>query len=176
MHAQTAMIENGFLHLPKEAQLASQIPARAAGVPQRQARRPGRLTSQLARLTQAGRPRAPQHLPVLQGARLGAADRPARAIIGDGEAAAPPPLVTRRQHDHIAEECRGLQVRRALSAFRPLRTGSRRIHHYSFTRCAFIASARKPVKRSSTVSSKGRRLAHWLRPLRIVAGCCSKTP
>ena len=175
MHAQTAMIENVFTCPRKPGWLPKylhELPVFPNGKHDDRVD----LTSQLARLTQAGRPRAPQHLPVLQGARLGAADRPARAIIGDGEAAAPPPLVTRRQHDHIAEECRGLEVRRALSAFRPLRTGSRQIHHYSFTRCAFIASARKPVKRSSTVSSKGRRLAHWLRPLRIVAGCCSKTP
>src|SRR3984893_17584176 len=131
------------VHIAKSGWLASRIPARADGVPQRQARRPGRFDPPAARLAQAGRPRAPRHLPVLQGARPSAAARPARAIIGDGEAAGPP-LVTRRQRDHIAEECRGLEVRRALSAFRPLRTGSRRIHHYSFTRCAFIASARKP--------------------------------
>jgi hypothetical protein len=41
MHAQTAMIENGFVHLPKEA--ACRIPARAGRLPQRQARRPSRF-------------------------------------------------------------------------------------------------------------------------------------
>ncbi len=54
MHAQTAMIENGFVHLPKEAALARRIPARADGLPQRQARRPGRLDRTDARLVQAG--------------------------------------------------------------------------------------------------------------------------
>ena len=33
MHAQTAMIENGFVHLPKDAGMASRIPARADGFP-----------------------------------------------------------------------------------------------------------------------------------------------
>jgi hypothetical protein len=42
MHAQTAMIENGFVHLPR-GRMARGIPARADGLPGRQIRRPGRL-------------------------------------------------------------------------------------------------------------------------------------
>ena len=37
-------------------------------------------------------------------------------------------------------------------------------------------SAANPVKRSSTVSSNGRRLTHWFMLATIAAGCCSKTP
>ena len=58
MHAQTAMIENGFVHLPKESGMARRIPARADGLPQGQARRPGRLDRPDARLAEARRPRA----------------------------------------------------------------------------------------------------------------------
>jgi predicted phage terminase large subunit-like protein len=57
MHAQTAMIENGFVHLPKEAGwLAEYVHELTA--PERQARRPSRLDSTDARLVQAGGPRA----------------------------------------------------------------------------------------------------------------------
>ena len=158
LHAQTTLIENGFVRIPENAPWLAEYLHELTVFPN--GKHDDRLdsTSQLARLAQAGRPLAPRHLPVLQGARLGAADRPARAIIGDGEAAAPPPLVTRRQHDHIAEECRGLEVRRALSAFRPLRTGSRRIHHYSFTRCAFIASARNRSSGRAPCQARGEGL------------------
>ncbi len=94
MHAQTAMIENGFLHLPKEAGWLPEYLYELSVFPNGKHDDRVDSTSQLARPAQAGRPRAPRHLPVLQGARPGAADRPARAIIGDGEAAGPPPLVT----------------------------------------------------------------------------------
>ena len=56
MHAQTAMIENGFVHLPKGGGLARRLPARADGVSQGEARRPGRLDPANARLVQARRP------------------------------------------------------------------------------------------------------------------------
>ncbi len=94
MHTQTAMIENGFLHLPKEAGWLPEYLYELSVFPNGKHDDRVDSTSQLARPAQAGRPRAPRHLPVLQGARPGAADRPARAIIGDGEAAGPPPLVT----------------------------------------------------------------------------------
>ncbi len=42
LHAQTAMIENGFVHLPEAGAVARPIPRRAHRLPQRQARRPGR--------------------------------------------------------------------------------------------------------------------------------------
>jgi predicted phage terminase large subunit-like protein len=59
MHVQTAVIESGFVHLPRKP-LGSPIPARADGFPERQARRPGRLDRTDARLVQAGRQR-PHH-------------------------------------------------------------------------------------------------------------------
>jgi hypothetical protein len=92
--------------------VARPLPRRADRLPQRQARRPGRLDRPDARLVQGGRPRTSRHLPALQGARPGAADRAARAAIGDGEAAGPPPAVTRQlarctlqaQHAHMEFE------------------------------------------------------------------------
>ena len=57
MHPQTAMIENGFVHLPKEAAWL-RIPARADRFPARPARRPGRFDCADARLDQGGRRRA----------------------------------------------------------------------------------------------------------------------
>ena len=42
LHAQTAMIENGFVHIPESSAMARRIPPRADGLPQGQARRPGR--------------------------------------------------------------------------------------------------------------------------------------
>ena len=71
MHAQTAVIENGFVYLPKEAGVARRIPARADGLPK------GQADDQVD--STGARP----------------ATRPARAVIGDGkEARAPPAVVT----------------------------------------------------------------------------------
>src|SRR6266481_5904595 len=83
--------------------MACGIPARADGLPGRQIRRPGRLDRAAARLAQASRPRARRHLPVLQGARPGAAERAPRAIIGHGEAAGPPAVVSRQEPDGTVE-------------------------------------------------------------------------
>ena len=58
MHAQTAMIENGFVHLPKGSGMARRMPARADSLPKGQARRPGRLDCSDARLVQTWRPGA----------------------------------------------------------------------------------------------------------------------
>jgi hypothetical protein len=43
MHAQTAIIENGFVHLPEHAPWLAEIPRRADDISERQTRRPGRL-------------------------------------------------------------------------------------------------------------------------------------
>ena len=53
MHAQTAMIENGFVHLPKEAAWLSAYLHELTVFPKEQARRPGRLYRANARLVQA---------------------------------------------------------------------------------------------------------------------------
>ena len=53
MHAQTAMIENGFVYLPKEAAWLAEYLHELAVFPQGQARRPGRLDRADARLVQA---------------------------------------------------------------------------------------------------------------------------
>jgi predicted phage terminase large subunit-like protein len=57
MHAQTAMIEERFCPPAEGGGMARRIPARADGVPERQARRPGRLDRTDARLVQASRQR-----------------------------------------------------------------------------------------------------------------------
>ena len=41
---------------------------------------------------------------------------------------------------------------------------------------SYLPAPIDPVKRPSTVSSKGRRLAQWSRPARITSSCCSKIP
>jgi len=53
MHAQTAMIENGFVYLPKEAAWLAEYLHELAVFPQGQARRPGRFDGADARLVQA---------------------------------------------------------------------------------------------------------------------------
>jgi predicted phage terminase large subunit-like protein len=57
MHAQTAMIENGFRASAKGGGLARRVPARADCLPERPARRPGRLDGTDARLVQTRRAR-----------------------------------------------------------------------------------------------------------------------
>ena len=83
MHAQTAVIENGLVHLPKEAGWRAEYLFELS-VP---------LDRPSARLAQASRPRAPRHLSVRQGAGAGAADRAPRAAVSDGRAAGSAPLV-----------------------------------------------------------------------------------
>ena len=53
LHAQTATIENGFVHLPTSAPLAGRLPARTHDLPQRSPRRPGRLDRAGDRLDEA---------------------------------------------------------------------------------------------------------------------------
>ena len=58
MRAQTAMIENGFAHLPKEAGWLAEYLHELTVFPDGNARRPGRFDRTDTRLAQAGRPRA----------------------------------------------------------------------------------------------------------------------
>jgi len=52
LHAQTALIENGFVYLPEAAPWLRRIPPRDDGFPQGQARRSGRLDRPVPRLVQ----------------------------------------------------------------------------------------------------------------------------
>jgi len=52
LHAQTAMIENGFVNIPETGALARRIPSRDDGLPEGQARRPGRLDRSVLGLVQ----------------------------------------------------------------------------------------------------------------------------
>jgi hypothetical protein len=57
MHAQTAMIENGFVRLPKEAGWLAEYLHEVTAFPKGPTRRPGRLDGPDARLVQAGQQR-----------------------------------------------------------------------------------------------------------------------
>ena len=107
MHAQTAMIENGFVHFPREAGWRAEYLHELTVFPGGKYDDQVDSTAQMLELAQAGRPRARRHLPILQGARPGPADRAARAAIGDGEAAGPPPVVTWRKHDRWSKHIKG---------------------------------------------------------------------
>jgi hypothetical protein len=103
MHAQTAMIENGFVHLPKEAGWRAEYLHELTIFPGGKHDDQVDSTAPAARLAQAGRPRAQRHLPVLQGARPRGARPAARAIIVDSEAVGHPPVVTMGpQHEGTA--------------------------------------------------------------------------
>ena len=93
MHAQTAMIENGFVHLPREAGRRAEYLHELTVFPGGKYDDQVDSTRANARLAQTSRPRARRHLPILQGARPSAADRAPRTVIGDGEATGPPSVV-----------------------------------------------------------------------------------
>ena len=67
MHAQTTMIENGFVHLPKEAGWRADYLHELTVFPGGKYDDQVDSTAQFPRLAQAGRPRARRHLPVLRG-------------------------------------------------------------------------------------------------------------
>ncbi len=96
LHAQTAMIENGFVHLPKEAPWLGPYFAQLTAFPRGKHDDQVELDRPNARLVQGGRPRAWRLLPILQGSCPRAAEPSARAAIGDREAAGPPSAVTRQ--------------------------------------------------------------------------------
>jgi predicted phage terminase large subunit-like protein len=99
MHAQTAMIENGFVHLPKEAAWLAEYLHELTVFPKGQARRPGRLDGSDARLVQARRPGAAgldvDTVQASPGCRPAA--HPARTVIGDGQEARHPPAAVTTQ-------------------------------------------------------------------------------
>ena len=99
MHAQTAMIGNGFVHLPEEAPWLAPYLAELTAFPHGKHDDQVELDRPNARLVQGRRPRAGRLLPILQGARPRPADPGARAAIGDGEPAGPPATLTKRERN-----------------------------------------------------------------------------
>ena len=118
MHAQTAMIENGFVHLPKEAAWLAEYLHELTVFPKGKHEDQVDSTGQMLDWFKQAGSGAPTsnagiwhyYRQLYEAPAGGLADRSARAIIGDGEEARHPPAVVRSANARSAAEAAGARL------------------------------------------------------------------